>query len=866
MRKIFSTVLVATALLFSMQANAINVANETALRDAINPTGKGTGLKIDITLTNDIQLTAPLQIYTTYSQKGDTINLNLNGKTLSNNPSYNISVIELFRGTLNISNGTVKCQWVTTKDAKGNDINCKDAIIVHGTLEEVANWSTLNIARDAKVLSDQNAITLLEFVGIPYQKFTWADDAVAGVKCNDFTLGNNATWNTPADFTTKYPAYRFVANVAEPDKENPYSSTHTNGYNLRYNKSVGENISYTKTSGATVPEGLGYTSQFPSYSDVVRESSTKGDDGSYTDISKQCYRKCVSYVATAAANGATINVAGYVFGKKYGIKVNGTIREKSSVEENAAKVNVLPTAEIVCSDEATPSGKEAIAVYCSGAAEWTINGYVHGNIGVVVKGGEVTIENATIEATGTSYVPVTYQGGSGMNGGAGSAIIVASQSNYTGGQDVTIKGDTKISAESGYAINEVVVTGSNQTSNISIQGGTIESGDQGAMAYTTESVTGGKVSIVGGNVGEGGIYVAGEETELSYIVDNTQKPHFITEVEDEDGHTVLVINEGTLPATKALSALTEGESAVITPAEYVITDNQKVGFIDLTKVDDQTQDGVKITINAGKVFEAEKIVMGPKAQIVVEVGAKLIVNGAEGVYTISEDNIYVKADETGMGMFLFNPAVGSNRTPFATVEVYAKNAFSYPDGLDAYSYDIIVCPFTSLSEINYTLDETKTQPGEGGKWSALKIWKNNKWVDVTRAEACQQLSAFQPIAMTSSADPTKTVIEYQFKGQLQGNVSGLVPAGKNYNYMGNAYLAPMSSADFIDQIKKNATLEKAMWFWDGAHQKFQPVTEDNLNKVSDIAPLGFFILKAKGDVNVDFNYNDLIWTPNKPNK
>lgn len=855
MKKIFSLSLMAVALLISGNAKAATpVTTEAQLVAAVANGG-------DIILGQDIVLDKTLQIAQSYSTPGKVINLNLNGKTLSNNPAQNISVIELYKGTLNISNGTVKGQYPSKPGS------CKDAIIVHGVYQDVTeDWAVLNIKKDAKVISDLNAITVMEFWG-PNMKFpsgyydSKAFDEIqpfsltsTGVE-NSYVLEsfNGGAWTNPTVDWTKandLKAYYFTTYPATAGGDNPgvqnTDTTAANKYNATTNKTgwrrntapaMSGIQSDKKSSGCERPSVVDYTSSVPHYAKEYLYYATSKTATSYSNF-YACYRQYES----ARANGVKVNIDGYVYGEKYGVKVNGTIRHKGS--NNPAKIVVSSTGEVACAADTPDGDKDGTAFYCSGNADYEIKGYIHGNIAVVVKSGDVLIEDAVLEGTGSHYEDIT-SGGSGMNGGSGCGLIVDTQKGYGGGQSVTVAGDSKISGNSGYAVQEVIIATENSAvSAIDIEGGTIVAGDKGAMHFTEKTASEDKVTVYGANV-QGETTIGGdEEDKLDELVGEGT---FVTEV-IIDGEPTLIVTKGDKPAATEYSInADEIPSSVILKEETVtLAESKTLGYVEMTNA-------TIVTIPQGLTLTIDKLVMGDDAQFIIMPGAKLMVTGEQGINAGKASNLVIKADETGMGAFVFNPAVTSNRNPMATVEFYAKTWDLWGDRSE-YKYEIMVSPFKTISALS-----AKTSDGKQAEyyWS-YQYWNGNAWVVANRTTIINVAQAFQPIALGNST-PSDVSTIYTFQGELQGNVSGEFNLERGYNYMGNGYVASMDATKIIEEAVKSGKVEPSIWIWDFETQNYISYTLDKLSEMPNMNALNFFILKATGDAKVDLNYEKLVW-------
>ena len=229
------------------------------------------------------------------------------------------------------------------------------------------------------------------------------------------------------------------------------------------------------------------------------------------------------------ANGARVDIYGDVTsGEKYGVKVNGCVRVGSDYVQtdinsslrnnyepkynggtntgtydiaNAAAefspyVHIGSTANVTTASDKT----KAVAAYSSGFGRWLIEGNCGGSTGLYVKSGQIEVNGGTIQSTNTSATQPVGQG-SGVTAG-GSAIVVETNDSYSGNISVVIAGDSKITATAGYAIEETITAqqgqGDTEVEAISIQGGTIQGGSEGAIVI--ENKTKNEVEVVGGNI------------------------------------------------------------------------------------------------------------------------------------------------------------------------------------------------------------------------------------------------------------------------------------------------------------------------------------------------------------------------------
>lgn len=119
--------------------------------------------------------------------------------------------------------------------------------------------------------------------------------------------------------------------------------------------------------------------------------------------------------------------------------------------------------------------EKGAGIFQAGQATTTVSGTVSGKSGIVVKSGTLTLNNATVTATGTYEDPTAS--GNGFQP-TGSAIQVESNNNYAGNVHININGG-KITSEDGYAIEEYSDAGADSLEELIINGNTtLKSGDE----------------------------------------------------------------------------------------------------------------------------------------------------------------------------------------------------------------------------------------------------------------------------------------------------------------------------------------------------------------------------------------------------
>ena len=608
---------------------------------------------------------------------------------------------------------------------------------------------------------------------------------------------------------------------------------------------------------------------------------------SSSSVATKPYTTKEAGVAKALANGARIDVLGRVNGAKYALKVNGTVKKPANTAHSpyilvkgTLETPVYSSSLSGTSDE---KAKFAIAAYSSGYARWRIEGTCEGATAVYAKGGELDIEDATIKSNyeGDYKAPSAEQKGSGANS-AGSAIVIESKNGYPGDISVTISGDTKVSAENGYAIEEVVTT--KETSEVQalvIEGGVFEGGKIGgtdeAPVYgsiiVSEKTAGSEdayIEVAGGQVTNGSATL-GEQSLADYL--STSGKTHITYVENEEGQSVMVISEGSAPVGNAAvagstgavnwkhlddatTAMAETLTADLTLAELEI--NQAYAQT-LTIGDPENADESKraVTLTIGRV------VLGKNAQIIVNPGSKLIVTGEQGIVAPVASNIVLQANEAKRATFLFHPNVTSNRHPNATVEFFSK---SFVDGSNYASQRFGIPTFgelTSVDAVNSTDESIKVR---------TRFYNFNKdansWVSLGYINGAGSDPAFDK---TQMADPFAYYQMYNYattantkvimKGQLFGNESpDLAVRGNFWNGFANSYMGPINIEQLLGMIPD--AVDKAIYLYDiTANQAtWEPINLVLIEPTDAIQPMQPFLVRNANAANaIDVNYADAVY-------
>ncbi len=869
----------ATALLIGTNAWAADVpfsgTTGAELQTAMNNAASGTKLVFQ----NDVNLNdGPVWLGTAnLDDPAKSITLDLNGHTIERNASTNTAyyMFVITRGELIIDNGTVTLTGTTFKGTSFNENS--QIFSVFGSYKS-SYWTEDGTSVNANPTNtmDEGYFTHLE-IGENLNIIGGENVLGSAIVIDKLTKGSG-----------------------------PISGSINTAIN--YRTDIRNSDSYGFAYGARV--------------DVKGSITMLGKSG--------------NYVKYETVNGVANTPVTYGY-KCYGIKTNGNLASPLNTDKGGIKakanvgftttdsyfdatydveehkhdtidapfVYVHKNARIVTNNGSTRS----TAIYSSGYAKYLIKGTCEGNVGVNIKSGKVILDDATIASTATTYTQATGQGGAS---GSGSAVVLNSTS-YEGGMQVTISGDTKITADAGYAIEEVVNTQTTtvldnpdyvdeattpgvsptvevketKVLDIIFNGGTIEGGDKGAVvvSYETEAANQDQdeettITVYGATVsGETKVGTDGDLTDL-LPTDESENPtaHITVVTDPETGKQTLVVSKGPEPTTSnKVSDQAEDASVKWEGPAYVndeIAANSSLKLKELVINDTITKAEAiadpsltagalrqqTLTLRAGSSLTVGRVVLGSKAKIIVEPGAKFIVTGEQGIVAPSVDNIVLQASATDQAVFLFNPAVTSNRHPHATVKVLAKQIgyLNVPNiGIDWYWLRFAL-PIQEAT----TWTKVPNVPSYVYGWS----YTIDDWEQYT---ALTQMKPFQGTLVSADNEGLQDV-EYTFTGVLAGgnDNNSLQFQRDGYHFFGNSYTGHISVDKLVEQIMGDSEIDGTVWVW-GADQNYHAVPllalRNNPAAFQDyqkeIAPMETFVLKHNVTTtgSTELNYASAVW-------
>ena len=611
------------------------------------------------------------------------------------------------------------------------------------------------------------------------------------------------------------------------------------------------------------------------------------------DYSCDFYKSAAS--GWGVANGVKIEVYGKLNAKKYALKVNGCIREGKEAIAKSWTVSYQPKYKKATeylkpynSFEPTVDDRNyspyilignsaklytnnvlknsSVALYSAGYSRIQIEGECEGSTGVYVKSGDVTLNNAIVSSNFDDTYQKATNKTSGVNG-AGSALTMESNNSYAGGMNVTVQGDSKLTAENGYAIEENVpqTTGETKVEHITITGGTFVGGQvpdpenpgqtmQGTMVVSqvtaaaaadqTQETT---ITIIGAQATAGS--EIGDQTLADYLSNQTNATH-VTYVE-EAGKTIMVISEGDAPTGMADFVSNADLSVKWTGASKDIEGTFALKELEINEATAQV-----LTVKQNATFKVERVILGANAKIIVEPGGKFIVTGAQGIVAPVADNIVLQASSTNQGLFIFNPAVTSNRHPNATVQVYTQSK-QLTTSPWTYVYQRFALPVMTGSAPTNDFSGTLFEGNSIFKSYAWE-WDGHTWTTISGWNALKPFKGYQ--LANNSADGGVT---YTFKGELVGNGDAEYnfPTG-GFDFFGSSHVAPI----YIDSLLKpfeNTNMEASVWIYNYSSHQFDPVTSEDIKEglVSDeIKPFDGFVLRLRGaSGQATMSYASAIW-------
>ena len=833
MRKIYSIVLTACALLLSTSLFAAKTVTTAAeLQQAIKDG------ETNIVIGNDITVDAtPITVFADPTQK---ITIDLNGKLVSTTTQdYVFWILK----------GNVEFEGAAGSEIRNaNSVKEKKAIQIEGQGNpDVADYSVLTIGKDVLVQAtcpEGKAIVIDGTIKDDYYPYASEDDL------DNMTIG---TYTDDGGV---------VKNVILDRKNQTIGQLYT--------------VSKGKYTAANTPKTdennkLYGANRFATYQAPTTKTLYTQDGSGYTEVTDTYYK--ISSPTFALAYGVKVTINGTVYGQEYGIKINGNVGKLEGVsEDNIPTVIISKDANVY----ANPADTKSTGVYSSGYGKFEISGFVHGATGIYIKSGKVDLKDAIVKSDYTDKYTEPAGKRSGVDAG-GSAIVIESNASYRGGQELKIEGDTKVEGGSGYAIEEAITTAvDTKVSSIVVEGGTIIAGGEGTAVVTAKTVDENVVEIVGGNIEDGGFFVKNDEgNNVPASPDNfvPSTGYIITTIQDENGRTITVVTEGTTPQGEESVANAKTASVNWIGTEETLDDNINLDYLEINNKELQV-----LTVNENVTLTVGRVVMGTKAKIIVKAGARLIVDGEQGIVAPVTSNLVLETSETTPAQFLFNPGVNSNRHPNATVSLIANSYTSATEPKVDYLYQRFGVP-----TYNAVKNVTAKKAGADVQVS-FRIYENNGWTYLGYLNVAGQSlrkdrlnTPFGYYTLQCNTPEVGTVVN--FEGELMGNDNATLATGANTNgwsTFANSYSANLNMESMLSMFdglpegsnaaiyfQKNQAGTDNMFDWNIIDQtKLLVLNSSQIQALINLNPMQSFLIKdPASDITMSLNYKTMVWEP-----
>lgn len=648
------------------------------------------------------------------------------------------------------------------------------------------------------------------------------------------------------------------------------------------------------------------------------------------------------------AHGVRIDIYGNVLGNQYGLKANGKLRNPfeflkkndpddghlSDEEISNACNSYRPTGYLLHNTDtaympfvfvhkqaviqAHKTNVNSAAVYASGGARWHVEGECSASTGIYAKSGTIEVADGVVTSTNSTSTTPLGVGTNGMSGltAGGSAIVLVS-TDYTGYMSLNISGDSKISGDGRYAIEETVPEGQVVTDvdNIVIEGGSIEGGNSGAIVVSQKTINeANEVVVYGGNIS--GEVSAGTTGNLDNLLPGAEYfPTEITVTDPEDPtktKTVVVVSKGTEPeevvpddptdenAKYTIQNTTETWVNWTGTVDQEINANKTLDYLEMNLMVDDDDDSStpkvaaeqKLIVKDGDTLTVGRVVLGEKAKIIVEPGGNFIVSGKQGIVAPKVANIELQSSEVKQAYFLFNPSVTSNKYPNATVAFESK---AYNEG-GKHVYQRFGVPTwdregTDTDPKHYNTAMKSLHKEYGNSWVAQYDYTIDNWGAWQSFGGESNFTIVDALPfrgyLLASNNAKADKMKYEFAGQLIGNQNENLHMYNGWNYFANSYTAPVDIKEFINTViatlgeeNKNKILATVYlymdsgnddYIWYGVNKTnagedgFMIVGEDiqQFKIPTTIQPMQAFLLRlnAVGEADQAINYGDDVYTP-----
>ena len=602
----------------------------------------------------------------------------------------------------------------------------------------------------------------------------------------------------------------------------------------------------------------------------------------------------------SVAHGVRVDVYGKLNAYKYGLKVNGLVTKPTTdgvtpkvlntTNDLASKVpagytiaatdvDYIPFIYIANGAElkANETANESTGLYCAGYANYLIEGYVHGSTGVYIKSGNVEIaEGSKIESDNDNDTGIKVTGkGSGLDAGGNAVSVESNTASYAGDINVTISGGTITAGDHGQSVQNTNANGAGAVQAVVISGGTFTGGAAGAITLDPNS-TPTNVELTGGTFTgsiESLVEAVGENNVITEIIriDPVTNEATVVVGAKEAGDEIVDLDDS--DKQKDFAFVNDMANDIVKLNADALTDNlsktlpdgtTEVKYLSLTGEDNYT---VTVIVEDGKILKVGQVVMNGNGRIIVKAGGQLIITGNNGLFADAIENIVLETSSAKQAIFLFNPEVGNNRHPKATVEFLSKSyrqdsknvyqRFGFP----MYNNEVTLeYANPASSALTYITNWDYAADG----WAS--------WIAVPAAGGLNVnvASPFACFDMASNNAKTEQM-RYIFKGALVGNYDGEMTFNSGFNPYSNSYMAPIDIESFLNRLVANyGELE-------GSLRVYQAQANDNYRwrgisladfefgtpDITEIAPMQAYMLKLNegNSYNATVSYKDNVYDP-----
>ena len=850
MRKIYSLVLMAAALLVGTnawaQANVAHVENftkqtsgdYTTLKAAFDALDAGDSAKITLLASTEVGEVILMDGGNNNQAPGKIINLDLGNQNFS------------ITGT-----NSNRCIFVL---AKGKlDITGKGLITFQTQAEPDANYYTTNTAFNSNVkpwMERNQGVCVAVMGSVDPKQTNWSH----------LIIGENVT------LTAAYAAVQLQAINNKVNDLYGYweiKNTTQNYYNYYYS-------AWKDASDLNVDQNF-----------TLSDIWTLCNDGE-TIIKNANNKYCKQRPSNATLGfgyGINIDIYGHLVGKLYGLQIKGTITANPDLPRNNAnakfpRINVRPGSSIAADSEnnndfprennkntaINTERKQPTAIYASGYAIWDIQGTVTGANGVYVKMGQIVVQGDANISSNATDATAAHHTSSGVSG-VGNAITL--QSDWSDGtMGITIKADDNggtpeisSSANGGAAIVETATIPedpNSQVQNITIEAGDF-SGDVNGCVVISDNFDG-DISV------SGGTYTGSIETLID-AMDEGEAETIIQTVVSQEGETATVVI-GTIntaagdqvvvvPENEDVAFEGVNEHSVVklkansSNISKTLSNDVTMKYLSLTGTGSYT---TTVTIPDGKTMTVDQIVMDANGRIIVQAGGKLVVTGTNGIFADDVNNLVLEAVEGNQSIFLFNPAVTTNRHPAATVNLVSK-AYRKSDGTQVWQrFGVPAYDHITRADINYP------------NASAIMYWDNaiSGWKNVTPGMEMKPFVGFE----VTTQQPTSGDI-YSMACNLVGNNNVTIPFLAGWNYFANSYTAEMDVEDLLtDLLTTNAArIQGGIYVYDAENNWWHDISlidcQEHAPRQSKLDPMQAFLanLLPGEAIDASVNYESVVW-------